>query len=157
DVSVFRLELARCRNAEHPPLPPCEEVRRLTEIRAARIDVIAGSDWNVELLPRIAVVIAHQERAAAVLVVIPALERAGHAVAGAARRFRNRDALRRQENAASEYAGGAKEPEPIHCCFSLLLSVALASLAFRSACSALYSSSVKYVTFIQACAISSTV
>ena len=157
EVAVGILESTRHRNAEHPPLPPGEEMRRLPHVGTAGIDVIVGPDRDVELLLLIAIVVTDQERARAVRVVVPALERARDTGAGAAARLGNRGwNLRRHKNAAGHQAGGAEEPESVHCCFSLSL-VGFAVFALRSACSALYSSSLKNTTFIQACAISSTV
>src|SRR5581483_321751 len=145
------------RNGKHAPLAAGQKVRRLSHVWTAGIDVVVGTDRNVDFLPRIPIVVAHQERAASILVVVPALERAGDAVTGAAARFGDRDLLGGNKNAASKDAGGAKEPESVHCCFSLSLLVAFAIFALRSAWSCLNSASLKYVTFIQACAISSTV
>jgi hypothetical protein len=56
-----------------------------------------------------------------------------------------------------ERRGGPDGGRLAYCCLSLLSLVDFASFALRSVCSALYSSSLKYTTFIQACAISSTV
>src|SRR5262249_45541078 len=109
-----------------------QEVRRLAHVGPARLDPVVRTDWNVDVLPRVAVVVADEERAGAVRVVVPPFERAGDAVTGAATRLGNRDLLGRDNNAAGQEAGGAEEAESVHCCFSLSL-VVFASLALRSA------------------------
>src|SRR5439155_20607331 len=50
---------------------------RLALIRPARVDAIVRSDGDIEFLLRVAIEVADEDADAAVLVVIPALERAG--------------------------------------------------------------------------------
>src|SRR5262249_35297315 len=122
---------------------------------SARFDLVVGADRNVEFLLAVPVVVAHEKAATAVRIVEPAFVRRRHARAETAPRLGDLRKLRRHKNAAGDDAGGAHTHELFHCCLSSL--VVFACFAFRSACSALNSASVKYTTFIQACAISSTV
>ena len=117
-------------------------MRRLSHVGTARLDPVVRPDRDVERLLGVAIVVADEEAAAAVRVVVPALERAGHAVAGSAARRWNRGGLGRQKNAAGQEAGGTQKTESVHCCFSLSL-VVFAIFALRSACSALNSASLK--------------
>src|ERR671914_3159961 len=54
-------------------------MRRLTQIRAARLDAIIGSNRNIERLLEIAIEIAHQKIVGAIRLREPSLERTGHA------------------------------------------------------------------------------
>src|SRR5262249_25068125 len=134
-------EFLRRGNDEHAPLPARQEMRRLSHVGTARLDPVVRSDRNVELLLGIAVVVPDEERPAAVRIVEPALVRGRDAVARCAPRHGHRRLLRRQKNAAGDRAGGYQKTESCHCCFSSF--VAFAVLALRSACSVLYSSSLK--------------
>jgi len=83
-------------------------VRRLPHVGAAWFDPVVGPDRNVELLLQIAVVVADEESANPVLVVVPALERARDACAGAVARLAaekvEREALLEMEQKAERDA-----------------------------------------------------
>jgi hypothetical protein len=70
-IFVLRRELLRHGHDEHPVLPAGKEMRRLSHVGPARFDPVVGSDGNVELLLGVAVEIADQKTAAAILVGEP--------------------------------------------------------------------------------------
>src|SRR5205823_11155139 len=123
-VLVVRLELLRHWHGEHAPLAAGEKVRRLPHVGPAGLDPVVGADGNVEFLRGVAVVVADEERARAVLVVVPPFERAREAAARAAARLGNRGghlprnwacALRcsgaRTKTPPAQEPGGANNPE----------------------------------------------
>src|SRR5438270_358701 len=76
----LRLRLIeRHRPDEYPELPARKEMRRLPQIGPTRLEPVVGPYGNVELLLGVAIEIANQKTAAAVLVGEPAFERAGDA------------------------------------------------------------------------------
>src|SRR4029077_13817453 len=152
-VFVLRRELFRHGHDEHPELPAGKEMRRLPQVGPTRLDPVVRSDGNVQLLLGIAIEIADQKTAAAILVREPAFEGANDACPELLTRLG--DLLGGQQHAAGDRACGAQTHESLHCyCPS---GGGFAVFGLRSATSALYSGSVRYSTFIQACAISSTV
>src|SRR5262245_37993844 len=59
---------------EHAPVPAGKEMRRLTHVGAARIDVVVRSDRNVDRLAVVAIEVADEEIAGAVGSCEPAFE-----------------------------------------------------------------------------------
>ena len=66
-------------DGENTPLTPRKKVSGLPLIRAAWIDVILGSDWNIERLFLVSIEIADEKTVAAVAVFIPSFKRASNA------------------------------------------------------------------------------
>jgi len=88
-------EVLRNGDREHAVLPARVEVRRLSKVRAARLDPIVGTDGNVERLRLVPVEIADNEHATAVPGRPPAFEGRKNRLAGLAERLQQ-DALRRR-------------------------------------------------------------
>src|SRR5206468_11424668 len=71
-------EILRHRNREDAPLAPRQKMRRLTVVGPARLDAIVRPDGNVDHLFQVAIEVADEEVDAAVGLVEPAFEGAGH-------------------------------------------------------------------------------
>src|SRR5260370_17589874 len=87
-------------------------MRRLREIGPVRLDRVVRANGNVELLWGVAIEIANQKTAAAILVREPAFERADDARPELLTRFG--DLLARQQHAAGDRASGAQTHESLH-------------------------------------------
>src|SRR5260370_8469891 len=86
-------------------------MRRLPQIGPTRLDPVVRPNGNVELLLGVAIEIANQKTAAAILVREPAFERADDARPELLTRFG--DLLARQHHAPGDPATGAHTPEPL--------------------------------------------
>src|SRR5439155_14119758 len=104
---ILRGEILRHRNDEHSPLPAGKEMRRLPHVGSTRLDLVVGSDGNIQFLLYISIEISDEKTAAAFLVFKPAFESAGNARAELLPRFR--DLLPQQQRAADDRAGGAQD------------------------------------------------
>src|SRR5205085_10373060 len=94
--------------------PPGFEVRRLPLIGLAGLDLVVGTDGNVECLLRVAIVVADEHAVAAVGVLIPAFVRRRDARAALARGFereRALTALRGSAECDSDGSGDAERSE----------------------------------------------
>src|SRR5260370_16680653 len=87
-------------------------MRRLPQIGPTRLDPVVRPNGNVELLLGVAIEIANQKTAAAILVREPAFERADDARPELLTRFG--DLLARQQHAAGDRASGPQTHESLH-------------------------------------------
>jgi len=88
-------------------LPPRQKMRGLALIRPAGFNAVIRSDWNLQVLFLIAIVIAEEKIEAAVLILEPALKSGGNALTRIVPRL-SRQALRSHERRTSHSDYGTK-------------------------------------------------
>src|SRR5262249_38149398 len=106
---LLRSEVLGDLDRKDTPLAARQEVRRLSHIGTAWLDAIVGSRRKVEFLLRVAIEVSEQQTDAAVLVVEPALVRAGDPRPALADRVGQRKRRRRLPGAllaVNERTGG---------------------------------------------------
>jgi hypothetical protein len=100
----FDAKIRRHSDGEKTPLPPRQKVSGLALIRAAGLNAVIRSDWNLQVLFLIAIVIAEEKIEAAILILEPAFKSAGNALARIVPRLSGQ-ALRSHECRASHDYG----------------------------------------------------
>ena len=132
-------EFLRHRDDEHAGLASGQEMRRLSEIRAARFHAVVGADRKSDGLRVVAVVVADQEVVRAVGVVEPAFVGGGDAGAEAAQRLGNLLGGQTDGPRAREEREGRETSTHGYCCCRGVGGLR----AFFLSCHSLYSASVR--------------